>query len=259
MQFGFEQALFDLEGKHQTVPVARLFNNAATSEIGCNVLIDRVEPSQIPEKVNRIIDDGFSTIKMKVGRTNFRDDLTAISIVREIIPSNYTIRLDANGSWSVDEALQNLKQLAEFQIEYVEQPIPRGHIEYLGELRIQSPVPIAVDEDIRSLSDLERVLYFDAADIVILKPMLLGGFVNAYTGALEAQKQDIGVVFTSVLESTVGRSGIAHLAAAISPDRAHGLTAGTLVEPEELTCLYRAVDGKIKIPQISGFGWNLKT
>ena len=258
LQYGFEQAVFDLEGKQRGVPVSNLFSDPPAREIKCNGLIDRVEISQIPEIASRLVDAGFSTVKVKLGNPDFQEDLRLLSEVRSALPDACQIRVDVNEAWSFESALMNIKRLEKFRIEYIEQPIPRGHIEHLGELRIQSPIPIAVDEDIRSISDMERVLYFNAADVVVLKPMLMGGMTTVYAAGLKAVRQQVGVVLTSSLDSAIGRSGTIHLAAALTPDTAHGLTAGSLIEPVSIKEQYGIKDGTIRIPNSPGFGWNLQ-
>lgn len=258
LKYGIEEALFDIAGQINHVSVSHLFEETPSEQIDCNGLIGLVDLKDIENEIQYIIAAGFTTVKVKVGRTDFREDLEILEAIRSQVGEYLKLRLDANESWSLEMAQQHLKDLEEFNVEYVEQPIPRGHINDLAKLRMNSKVLIAADEEIRSIKHLKHVLSKEAADIVVLKPMLLGGLTEAYVSAVTALSKDIKVVFTSSLETAIGRSGVCHLASALTPHLAHGLTAGSLLEPEILQDVYQAHKGSITVPEDPGLSIDLK-
>lgn len=160
---------------------------------------------------------GCRTAKVKVAEPGqqFADDVARVAAVRSALGPRGRVRIDANGAWSVADALDHLERLAAFDLEYAEQPCRTA--EELRDLRRGLArrgidVPVAADESIRRSGDPERVVALDAADIVVLKVQPLGG-VRACLGL--AERLGLPVVVSSALETSVGlRAGVA-LAAAL--------------------------------------------
>jgi len=173
-----------------------------------NCTVPAVGPEQAAEIVRA---SGCSTAKVKVaepGQT-LADDLERVEAVRDAIGSGQ-VRIDANGLWSVDQAVQNLKQLQRFDLEYVEQPT--ATVEELAEVRRRTDVPVAADESIRRAEDPLRVKKLDAADIAVLKVQPIGG-VRACLDI--AERIGLPVVVSSALETSVGIAAGVALAAAL--------------------------------------------
>jgi o-succinylbenzoate synthase len=164
---------------------------------------------------------GATTAKVKVaerGQT-LADDVERVNAVRELVP---TVRVDANGGWSVDEAVRAAAALtADGPLEYLEQPC--ATVEELAELRRRVDVPIAADESIRKAEDPLAVVRAHAADIAVLKVAPLGG-VSALLHI--AEQIDIPVVVSSALDSAVG-IGAGLIAAAALPQLDHACGLGT--------------------------------
>ena len=158
---------------------------------------------------------GCRTVKVKVaepGQT-LRDDAARVAAVREHLGAEGRIRLDANGGWNVDEAEHAIHALAEFDIEYVEQPC--STVEELGQLRARVKymgIPIAADESVRKAADPLAVARAGAADILVIKAQPLGGIAAALRIVADA---GLPVVVSSALDTSVGISMGLHLAAAI--------------------------------------------
>jgi O-succinylbenzoate synthase len=187
-----------------------------------NATVPAVSAGQVPEVLARF--PGARTAKVKVaerGQT-LADDVARVEAVRELVP---TVRVDANGGWTVSEAVAAAAALG--PLEYIEQPC--ATVEELAEVRSRVTVPIAADESIRKADDPLRVVRAGAADIAVVKVAPLGGVSQLLAMAAQI---DIPIVVSSALDSAVGMSrGL--LAAGCLPvlDHACGLgTGGLFVE-----------------------------
>ena len=175
-------------------------------------------PAVAPDLVERVLTNfgDFSTVKIKVAEAgqNITDDIARIQKVHELFPDS-KIRLDANGGFKISDAIDLINQLKTvgIELEYFEQPV--ASIAEMAELRLQLSrigVKIAADESVRKVSDPLAVAQANAADILVLKAAPLGGIGRALGVAAEAQ---LPVVISSALDSSVGLSMGAYLAAAI--------------------------------------------
>jgi len=190
-----------------------------------NATVPAVDAGQVPDVLARF--PGVRTAKVKVaepGQT-LADDVARVDAVRELIP---TVRVDANGGWTVEQAVDAVRALtAGGALEYLEQPC--GTVDELAELRRHIGVPIAADESIRKAIDPLRVVRARAADIAVLKVAPLGGVSKVLDIAGQI---DIPVVLSSALDSAVGiAAGLTAAAALPALDHACGLgTGGLFVE-----------------------------
>src|SRR4051812_11994855 len=169
-------------------------------------------PALGPEKAAEIVRaSGCGTAKVKVaeqGQT-LADDIARVEAVRDAIGTG-RVRIDANGAWSVDQAVRSLKELRRFDLEYVEQP--SATLEELAEVRRRTDVPVAADESIRRAEDPLLVKKLEAADIAVLKVQPIGG-VRACLDI--AEQIGLPVVVSSALETSIGIAAGVALAAAL--------------------------------------------
>jgi O-succinylbenzoate synthase len=189
------------------------------TRIPINATVPAVDASQVPEVLARF--PGARTAKVKVAEPgqSLAQDVARVNAVRALVP---TVRVDANGGWSVDEAVDAATELtADGPLEYLEQPC--ATVPELAELRRRVDVPVAADESIRKADDPLRVVREGAADIAVLKVAPLGG-LRKLLGI--AEQIDIPIVVSSALDSAVG-IGRGLLAAAALPDLEHACGLGT--------------------------------
>jgi o-succinylbenzoate synthase len=191
--------------------------------IPINATVPAIPALETPKVLARF--PGVRTAKVKVaepGQT-LADDIDRVEVVRTLIP---TVRVDANGGWTVDEAVAAAEALtATGPLEYIEQPCKT--IEELAEVRRRVDVPIAADESIRKADDPLRVVRADAADVAVLKVAPLGG-ISALLAI--AEQIEIPIVVSSALDSAVGIATGLQAAAALSRlDHACGLGTGALL------------------------------
>ncbi|MEO6999762.1 MAG: o-succinylbenzoate synthase [Terracoccus sp.] len=192
-----------------------------------NATVPAVGPGQVPAVLARF--DGCTTAKVKVAEPGqgLADDLDRVSAVRAAMGERARIRVDANGGWSVDDALSALTRLAPYDLEYAEQPC--ATVEELATLRRAlarngTGVPIAADESIRKADDPLRVARLGAADIIVVKVAPLGGV----TRALDiVDACGLPAVVSSALDTSVGIAAGVALAAAL-PELEHACGLGTV-------------------------------
>jgi o-succinylbenzoate synthase len=212
--------------------------------IPINATVPAVTADQVPDVLARF--PGARTAKVKVAEPgqSLADDIARVNAVRALVP---TIRVDANGGWSVDEAVAAAGALtADGGLEYMEQPCKT--VPELAEVKRRVDVPIAADESIRKADDPLHVVRADAADIAVLKVAPLGGVRKL----LEIAKQiEIPIVISSALDSAVG-IGHGLVAAAALPELQHacGLgTGGLFVEDVAEPAL--PIDGYLSVTRVT--------
>ena len=201
---------------------------------------------------------GHRTLKLKVGATRPEEDRRRVEAVRNALP-DATLRLDANGGWDEITAAAALERLAGYRIELVEQPVASEATEALARLRRAQLCRIAADEAVTSLEAGRDLLAAEAADVLVLKPMRLGGLRPALTLAGEAAERGVPCVVTTTFDAAVGVAAALHLAAALPavaalPDPAHGLATADHLAADLVAEPPRPHDGAIALPPVPGLG-----
>jgi len=192
--------------------------------------------------------DGVETVKIKVGAGVIEEDLDRVAAVRRTMGKHGTIRLDANGAWNVPQAYAFFAQAKGLGVECVEDPV--GDWAALASLRrmlamANIDIPIAIDEGVwRLAGDDSQVLTLkDLADVVVIKPMWMGGLVAAVQMAHKVVETGLGLIVTSVLDGVVGRAGAMEVARAVPRSEENalwpcGLDTGHLFSvQEDASCL----------------------
>jgi O-succinylbenzoate synthase len=214
-----------------------------------NATVPAVDASDVPGVLARF--PGCRTAKVKVAATDqvLADDVARVHAVRSALGPTGRIRLDANGLWTLDEAEHAIHALAEFDLEYVEQPVES--IDEMAEIRRRThylDVPIAADESVRKSSDPLLVARAGAADILVIKAAPLGG-IRAVLSIIG--QTGLPVVVSSALDTSVGIAMGAHLAAAI-PDLPFdcGLGTASLLAADVTTSPLLPQDGAIPVRRV---------
>jgi o-succinylbenzoate synthase len=218
-----------------------------------NALVGDENPAKAAETAARLVAAGFRTLKVKCFADGARD-LARIRAIREIAPG-IRLRLDANEGWPKDWSLALLEAMARFDIEYVEQPLPRhASIADFVELKRASPIPVAIDESARDLASIRPFLDAGAVDILILKPPRVGGPDAVLAIAREAARYGVSSTVTASLETSVGLYAALHAAALLPrpiPDCGLG-TAHFLAE--DVAPPPPLVNGYMDLPGEPGLG-----
>ena len=184
--------------------------------------------SQIEKKMEA----GFRCVKLKIGAIDFEKELALLRHIRTHFSSKeIELRVDANGAFSPGDAMEKLKRLSEFDLHSIEQPIRAGQWEAMARLTSESPLPIALDEELigcNMLEEKKKLLATIRPQYIIIKPSLHGGICGGDEWIMEAEKQHIGWGITSALESNIGLNAIAHWCATFNNPLPQGLGTGML-------------------------------
>ena len=201
---------------------------------------------------------GYSCIKLKVGAGDPDAEIGRIAAIRSAIGPAIDLRLDANEAWTLDEAITILSRCIPYAIQYVEQPLAADKLDDMRRLRYNVPISIAADETIYDLKSARRVLAHEAADVLVIKPQLIGGLRMGRQIIYEAAQHGVQCVITSTIESGIGITGALHLAAA-SPEVSLecGLATLHLLADDLLVDDLRLASGFLAVPSGSGLGIQL--
>lgn len=231
IRFAVETALIDLESGGKKHLYHTDFYNGKL-QIPINGLVWIAQISEMKNQILKKVSEGYSTVKLKIGANNFEDEIELLKAIRkEFSEKELVIRLDANGAFEANLALDKLHILSQFAIHSVEQPILQGQTHEMANLCKYSPIPIALDEELIGKFSLEqkwKLLYDIKPKYVICKPTLLGGFSATEEWIMLAESLNIGWWLTSALESNIGLNAIAQFASKYNLDVPQGLGTGNL-------------------------------
>ena len=232
MLFGLETALLSMKPSHL------LFDTAfSRGEVGIpiNGLVWMGSYDEMLRRMEEKLEQGFRCVKLKIGAIDFEQELDLIKRIRSRFSFHEVeLRLDANGAFKFEDALYKLELLSQYNIHSIEQPIRQGQWAYMAELCRESPLPIALDEELIGVSDAEmkhHMLNTIKPRYIILKPSLHGGMAGCREWIEAAKNLGIGSWITSALESNVGLNAIAQFCSSVYGDNItmpQGLGTGLL-------------------------------
>ncbi len=212
IQFGLEMAFKSLKAKNPFSLFPSDFTKGNDS-IKINGLIWMGSEDFMRQQVKEKIESGFTCIKMKIGAINFNTEIEILkSIRKEFSSTDIELRVDANGAFAPSDALEKLNILSDLELHSIEQPIKPGQVEDMEKLCKQTPLPIALDEELIGVFSKEKkqeLLKTIKPQYIILKPTLIGGFQGSDEWIQMAENHHIGWWITSALESNVGLNAIA--------------------------------------------------
>lgn len=231
IRFGLETALRDLRNGGQRQLFPSEFTHGKQG-IPINGLIWMGTPEFMKQQIRAKLDAGFHCIKMKIGALDFETEIELLKSIRKEFSANeITLRVDANCAYTYQTALENLKRLSDLQIHSIEQPIETSRWDEMAELCRQSPVPIALDEEligITSEKEMKKLVETIRPAYLILKPSLHGGFAGCEQWIKQAEKVGLGWWITSALESNIGLNAIAQWTFHLNAKNEQGLGTGQL-------------------------------
>lgn len=169
------------------------------------------------QRIEEKIQAGFHCVKLKIGAIDWEREISLIKFIRQhFTKEQIELRVDANGGFTPQEAMKKLEQLATYDIHSIEQPIKQHQWKEMARLCHETPLPIALDEELIGINDTtSKIVLLDTIrpQYIILKPSLHGGMHGSEEWIKLAQERSIGSWITSALESNIGLNAIAHFAA----------------------------------------------
>jgi o-succinylbenzoate synthase len=253
-----ECALLDLIARRRQVPLRALLTSHPRDEVAVGTLVAAAEPQDVALEAKAAVAAGFRTLKLKLARSPIKSDLRRLEAVRAAVGREIRIRADANGGWSEREAVTNLALLSGVGLEVCEQPLPAGAVSRMRALRGAVPCRIAADESLGSAADAAALLDpTPAVDVLVLKPMVLGGLWRSMELARRADARGVGSYVSSSLDGVVARGAAAQLAAALPGDEwASGLAVGALFRNEPHQHRVTPREGRIALDASPGLGFD---
>ncbi|MBT8220847.1 MAG: o-succinylbenzoate synthase [Bacteroidia bacterium] len=231
IHFAVETALMDLNNGGKRIVCPSPF----TQEKSCipiNGLIWMGDISFMKDQIREKLALGFRCLKLKIGATEFDSEIDLLQKIRSEYPiEDLELRVDANGAFEYSNALEKLKRLNELDLHSIEQPIRHGQIEEMAYLCENSPLDIALDEELIGIRESQKritLLKTIRPQYIILKPSLVGGMCHAADWIQIAESYDIQWWVTSALESNIGLNAIAQWTATLSTNMFQGLGTGQL-------------------------------
>ena len=231
IQIGIEQAFLSL---HSSSPFKLFVSDFTESNkaIAINGLIWMGDRQFMKDQIKEKIAQGFRCLKMKIGAIDFKSEIELLASIRkEFSIKDIELRVDANGAFKSSEALEKLKILSSYNLHSIEQPIKQGKFQEMALLCEQSPLPIALDEELIGVFDVTKkkeLLHIINPQYIILKPSLVGGFKGSFEWLDIANEFDIGWWVTSALDSNIGLNAIAQWTATLKSSMPQGLGTGSL-------------------------------
>jgi o-succinylbenzoate synthase len=247
----FAGAVHDIAAQRAGVPLAAHLAEAPLERVAVNATIGAADVSLALTNVNLAIANGITTVKLKVAHRRLESDLALIEGARRTLGDAGEIRLDANGGWRPDEAVEALAAAARYDIAFCEEPT--AGIDEIAAVGAASPVPVAVDESVRSVEDLTSALDAGSIAVVVVKPQAVGGPDVAMRAIGLATAAGVTPIVTSMIDSAVGVAHAAHVAAASGAEVAHGLATSALLAADVATPL-PVEDGYITVSTVPGLG-----
>lgn len=257
--FAVEGALLDVMARIQGVSVAQLLSPGWSPRVEVNGTLSSKPAPESFTQAMYLKDEGHTCFKIKVGVKPLDEELASVRAVREAVGDAATLRLDANGAWTSGAAIATLMKMNRYNLSLIEQPVPAYDIEGMARVReamASHGVLVAADESLTGPDALDALIAHDAADVIVLKPMMLGGVLPTRRLILHAYAHGITSIITTLLEGVVGRTLTAHLAAA-SVEHLHGpcgLDTGTLLQDDLASEPYTISDGVLTLSDVVGLG-----
>jgi o-succinylbenzoate synthase len=211
--FGIEMGLTNLLAAAHRLQLSELFSSRISGKVQVNALLN-YDTTDIKAAVKKLLNEGYQTIKLKVGQGKLQQDVRRVQELREAGGEKISLRLDANQAWSLSEAVRFGKQVRDFKIEYIEEPLQDPSA--LGSFYQECGVPVALDESLSTL-EFHHLDWDFSIKAIVLKPMILGSLAKIIPLIQRADSAGIYPVFSSAFESGLTLSFLVQLAAVFSP------------------------------------------
>ena len=251
VRWALETALLDAKARQQGLPLYRFLGGVPVDGVPANAALGALD-GDCPRRARHAIDRGFVIAKLKVGIAAPDVEVGRLRDLVLATGGRLRLRLDANRAWHAADAARFLGALSDLPIDGVEEPLAAPTLEALGRLQATVPFPIAADESLPTLG-ADNLLASRAVRRLVVKPARLGGLAATLRLAEKARAAGVEVVLTSVVDSAIGVTATAHLAAALPPGPCHGLAtldwlAEDVAKPPSI------IGGKLQLSADAGLG-----
>jgi len=248
-----ETALWDILARSVDLPLHRLLGGSVRASVPVVIVIQSGEPDDMAREACDLVDRGFRRLKIKIGFGPELDE-AMVAKVREAVGANPTIRVDAEESYQVKDALLIGRRLEKYTIELFSQPVARTDWEGMALLRANLPMPLLADEGIHSPEDVLQCVRTGAADMVNIKVLKSGGLLASLEMAAVCKAANLPVVVGSMVESGIGSLLGAHFASVIPGAAPTELCGPLLFQDDLLDSPLRIENGDLHFSDQPGLG-----
>ncbi|GAB4327700.1 MAG: o-succinylbenzoate synthase [Candidatus Zixiibacteriota bacterium] len=257
LRFGIESALADAAACLAQQPLRQWLNPGAVASIEINALLKSQDVDDLIAEFDQRAGEGYTCFKVKVGVADVSDDVRRLRALRNHSQAA-RLRPDVNAGWSSEQLQTFCRACRDLHLEFIEQPLAVGHARQARQICRDAGIRLALDEEVVNTADAEQLLCDDLCDVLVLKPVTVGGMTPCLELAHVARRRGKQIVLTSAWESDVGLAATAHLAAACGDVAAvSGLsTAGTIADGLVSPALV-IERGRIDLGAASGLGLSL--
>ncbi|MBP2657769.1 MAG: chloromuconate cycloisomerase [Firmicutes bacterium] len=224
-KMAIDTALYDLNAKAMDVPLYQLLGGCVRKTVMINRHLGIMSVEEAVEKARGYVQDGFKSIKMKVGN-HPDEDINRVQAVRDAVGTDIHMRIDANGSYTYPQALRVARALADVNLEMFEQPLPKWDVDAMVDLRKIVNMPLGADESITSVQEAMIMAQRGAADVFTIKLVKIGGLYPALQVAGIARAANISCIVAATYDTQVNTAHCLHLACALPGE----------IIPCDLTC-----------------------
>ena len=240
--FAIDTAIYDILSQKENLSLNKYLNLQALSEININGIYGLTNL------------DNYNTIKIKCGFRNLYDEVELLKKVSDKYNSSINFIIDLNQAYDLPKAIRFFKEVEQFNIKYIEQPINKSDFKDLIELRFHSDIPIALDESINNLDSIYQALDTNCGDIFIVKPQSIGSFSNVKKAIDLINDANKVPVITSSLEGLIGRLSTMHLCSANLIHYPCGLAMESIYK-NETNIFPKIKQGVLSMPGQIGLGY----
>lgn len=247
-------ALIDRSARRADRPLYRYLGaDEHVGSIPVNAVVGDADIETTVSRARAAGDSGFECVKVKVGARTPDRDLARLRAVREALGEGIALRADVNGAWSESTAGDLWHELGEIGIETVEQPLGASDIAGHADLRDQVGPEVALDEGVR-VHGIEEIVDSGAADVIVLKPMSMGGIEPTVTAIQELEHTQVSPIVTTTVDAAVARAAAVHIAAILEAPRPCGLATASQLGSDVAPDPAPVSEGRVKVPQVAGHG-----
>ena len=250
----FDIALYDIASQHAGKPLYEFIGGKNNKTIITDYTVSIGDPQKMAADAVKIKADGYPAIKIKLGK-NGKTDIERIRGIRAAVGNEIPLRIDANQGWEVEEAIETLQTLAQFDIQHCEEPIPRWAFMQLPRVKKESPIPIMADECCGDEHDAERLIQLKACDYMNVKLGKSGGIFKALKMVRLAEKAGIHLQIGAFMESRIAMSAFAHFSLCSPAIEHYDFDTALMFSKDPVTggIVYEK-NGVVQVPEVPGLG-----
>ncbi len=250
VSFGFECALAALVCSRMNIPLHTALASSAASSLQVNSVLSAPSAKELVAKAHAAMNSGATTLKIKVGAESVTEDIERLRLLRDSFPA-MVLRADANAAWSYSDAKLFCSGVSGLDMQYIEDPLAHSHPLSLKTLGHDYGINFAIDEaardDLWKLTRIGNLVY----GVLIVKPIVTGIFTRTPELSAAAREKKLKIVYTSLLETSVGLSYVANIAAAQGESQfAHGIDTAFLLSADTLQEPLTSSSGVINVPDV---------